>query len=306
MITTSGGGGSSAVVAAAAARYIQTLLADRTSLRGHPALINLGAYGAGMIGSGSTAYSFPLFGLDGYDLMGAVSEGSAITETTLTSAARTITVARRGLRRDLSDLMHSVDASGALNPVRLAQDGFVSALVTLTNLIAALASGFSSRVGTSGVDFDHDVWLEAKATLVEAKVPGPYIAVLHPNHFSRWQIDLEARGGLTQWSAAAANMQQLKGPGFQGLYDGIEVYTSDKCPASSSDYISMMFGTGAIGYVEQEIKFPASAIVLLQAGPIAVEEVRNGEKGATEIITHYYCGVTEIEDGRGVGMLAAG
>ena len=306
MITTSGGGGSNAIVSAVAVQYAQLLLADRASLRGHPALINLGAYGAGRIAAGSTAFQFTLFGLDGYDLLSAVSEGSAVTETSLTSAAKSISIARRGLRRDLSDWINSIDPTGALNPMRLAQDGFASASMTLTNLIAALASGFSTQVGTSGADFDHDVWLEAKAALIEAKVPGPYLAVLHPNHFSRWMVDLEGRGGLTQWSAAAAEMQILKGPGFQGIYDGVEVYTSSKCPASSSDYISMMFGQGAIGYAEQEITFPASAIIHLQVGPIAVEEVRNGEKGATEIITHYYAGVTEIEDGRGVGMIAAG
>jgi hypothetical protein len=306
MIKTTAGGGENAVLAAAAAGYVQLLLADRTSLRGHPAIVNLSAFGAGRLGGGSLVSQFTLFGLDGYDVMPAVAEGVTATETALTTALRTVTAARRGLFREMSDLMGAVDPTGQINPMRLAQDGFQSAMVTLTSLIAGLGSGFSTSVGTSGVDFDHDVFMAAKAALIEAKVPGPYICILHPTALSRWVIDLESRPGITQWRPSNEAMQILKGPGFQGTYDGIDVYSSDKCPASGGDFVSCMFGAGAVGYVEQQVVAPSSAITLLSAGPIFVEEIRNGKGGATGVMTHYYVGVTEIEDGRGVKILALG
>ncbi len=293
------------IVTAAAIRFVQLLLANRATLRGHPALINLGAFGAGRPGSGSLTSQFSLFGLDGYDTLASVAEGAAVTETALTMALRTIAVARRSLRRSLSDQMRTVDPTGTLNIPRFAIDGFVSANVTLTNLIAAMMSGFASSVGSSGVDFDHDTFLEAKATLIEAKVPGPYLSLMPETHFSRWMVDLEGRAGVTQWRPATAEMQMLKGPGFQGTYDNVDIITAPGCPTSGSDHIGGMFGLGAIGYAEMPVEYPQSAFILLQEGPIAVEEIRTGTSGLTDTVTHYHVGTVEIEDARGVQLLAA-
>lgn len=305
MIKTASGGGENVLVSAVAIAYLHNLLADRTSLRGHPAIINLAAYGAGKKGMGSKTSQFTLFGLDGYDVMGTVAEGDDITETALTNALKNITWARKGLRRDLSDEMRSLDSTGQLNEMRLAADGFGCAMVTLTALLGALSSGFSVQKGSTGVAFTHDLWQLGAKALVDGLVPGPYIAVLYPTHFSNWKLDLEQRGGMTQWRPAAAEMQVLKGPGYQGTYDGIDIYTTNRVAASGSDYVSMMFGRGAVGYVEQEVDYGPEARILLEQGPIAVELERKGTGGNTRILTNYRVGVTEIEDGRGVGLLAA-
>lgn len=294
------------ITSAVAIKYLQLMLANRASLRGHPALINLAAYGAGRPGSGSLTSQFSLFGLDGYDVLSATNEGATPSETALTMALRTIAVARRTLRRSLSDQMRTVDPTGALNVPRFAIDGWMGAQVTLTKLLAALMDGFATEVGTTGVDCSHDAFLEAKAALIDAKVPGPYLCVWPETHHSRWMIDLEGRGGLTQWRPATVEMQVLKGPGYQGNYDGVDIFTSDGCATDGADKIGGMFGQGAIGYAEMPIVYPESALIVLQDGPIAVEEVRDGLAGLTDTITHYHVGVTEIEDLRGVGIRALG
>lgn len=305
MIKVGSGGGENVLTSAVAIRYLQELLADRASLRGHPALVYLNQFGAGAKGIGSTTAQYTVWGLDGYDAMGTVAEGATISETALTNALKTATWARRGLRRDLSDDMRSTDPSGVLNPIRLAADGFGSAMVTLTNVIAALMSGFSVQKGTTGVSFTHDLWILGTGQLTAALVPGPYLALLHPNHFRDWKSDLEARGGLTQWVPAAAAMQILKGPGFQGTYDGVDVFTTNRVPTSGSDYVSGIFGRGAIGYVEQEVEYGPEAIIQVANGPIAVELERDGKGGFSSVLTHYRVGGSEIEDGRGCGLLAA-
>lgn len=305
MIKTGSGGGEYALLAASAVKYLELLLADRVSLRGHPAIINFAEYGGGKLGSGSVTHQYTLYGLDGTDAMSTVAEGATVSETALTNALRTITWARKGLRRDLSDDVRSVDHTGALNPPRLAQDGFGSAMVTLTALLAALGSGFSAQLGSTGVTFSHDLFMLGKAKLIENEVPGPWLLLQHPNHFADWMIDLESRGGLTQWRPAAADMQVMKGPGFQGTYDNVDIITTNRVPASGSDYVACMFGRGAIGYVEQEVIFGEEAYIILQVGPIAVELVRDGKGGYSSIVTHYRVGVAEIEDARGVGLLAA-
>ena len=301
-LLTTGTPGSTLLISTMAAQEVTLLLADRTSLRGHGSLINQ----ARMIGQGSLSKNIVLFGLDGYDAMSTTTEGSATTETALTTASRTLATASRHLRRDFSDQLASVDPTGAINPARLAMDGFASAMKTLTNLIGALASGFSVQVGSTGVAFDHDVFMAAKGKLIIANVPGPYLAVLKPVHFAAWINDLESRPGITQWNPANAEMQIMKGPGYKGLYDGVDVFTSDAVPASGGDYISLMTGRGAIAYAEQPVIYPASAFIIFEAGPIAVEEVRTGNSSMTNVITHYNVGVVEVQDAAGVGMLAIG
>jgi len=305
MIKTGSGGGENSLVSAAAIKFLQLYLADRASLRGHPALVYLNQFGAGKVGLGSGTAQYTIWGLDGYDAMQSTSEGATPSEDALTNALKTATWARKTLRRDLSDEIRSLDQTGVLNPMRLAQDGFGAAMVTLTNVIAALMSGFSVQKGSSGVVFSHDLWMLGKGALIEAEVPGPYLALLHPNHFADWMTDLESRGGLTQWRPAAAEMQVLKGPGFQGTYDGVDIITTNRVPTSGSDKVSGIFGRGAIGYVEQEVVFGEEAIILVKEGPIAVELSRAAAgAGYSSVVTNYRVGAAEIEDARGVGLLA--
>lgn len=305
---TSSSGGVTLIVAATAAKLLLLMLADRTSLRGHPALIDVSAYGAGKLGAGSKSFSFPILGLDGYDTLAAVSEGSEAANIPLAGSQKTIAIARYGGSRSVTDWINSIDPTGVLTPERLAQSGYMEAMAALTSLIAGLASGFSTNtVGASGVDMDHDVVIAAKNKLITSKVPGPYLCVMYPSCFADWTTDLESRGGLTQWSPAAANMQILKGPGFQGTYDGIDFYTSDKIPASGSDRLNMMIGRGAICYAEQDVMlFGANPEdIVLKAGAVAVEKDREARFGRGFLVTHYYAGVVEGIDAAGVKMTAA-
>lgn len=304
-IQTASGGGENALVGEAAIKYGQQLLADRGSLRGHPAIVNMAQYGAGRLGMGSKTAQYTLWGFDGTDAMSSVSEGSDVSETALTNALRNITWARKALRRDLTDDVRAVDPTGMINPMRLAQDGVGSAMVTLTGMLAALNSGYSTQVGSTGNPCTDALFTAAKKKLIEALVPGPYLAIMDQYHFADWMEDVKAAGGLVQWQAASAAMQILRGPGFQGTYDGIDVFTTDRCPTSGSDRISSIIGRGACGYVEQEVVYGQEAIIELNLGPIAVELDRKTLSGSTSVVTHYRVGVAEIEDARGVGILAA-
>ena len=209
-------------------------------------------------------------------------------------------------RSNASDWIASIDPTGIINPQRLAMSGLADAMVSLTNALAALSSGLSTTVGTSGVDMDHDTFMAAKNALIEAKVPGPYICILHQTAFTTWITDLESRLGMTQWQPANAEMQLMKGPGFQGIYDGVDIYTCDKIPASGSDRLSMMFGRGAIGFATQQIQGfgidPNN--ILMQSGPVLIEQSRNATAGTGNVTTHFYFGVVEIEDARGVQIIA--
>jgi hypothetical protein len=302
-ILTTGGGGQHAIVATSAARFLQLLLADRgkMSLRAHPALRNL-AFAPGV---GSLNHTLTSYGLDGYDLLIAHAEGTELSETALTTAARTLAIAPKGMRRDLGDLVRSIDPTGQLNPLVLANDGFRSAMATLGYMIAQLSGSWSANRGTSGLGFTHDLFMEGRAALIASKVPGPYIAVLDQNHFADWSQDLGNLSGVAQWQPATAEMQQMRGSGYQGKYLNFDVFTNDGCASSGSDKVSQMFGAGGVGYGEQQLVYDEGADLLLNSGPIAVERERSATKSQTTIVTHYAVGTVITEQARGVGLLAA-
>ena len=279
------------------------LLGDRASLRNHSALVNLGR---DMIGSSTEQIN--LLGLDGTDLMSSISETSAVSNTALTDAQATISPAMHRLQYELTDQTRIHDPTGALNTPRLAVSMVGSAMMTLTNLIAKEGDGFTTA-GSSGVVFTHDTFIAAKTALIQALVPGPYLFAMKPKSFTDWTTDLESRGGLTQWRPAAAQMQALRGNGYQGNYDNCDIFTSDQVQGmnSNADWGNFLFGRGALGFKEvAQGAPPRSQIVILDVnGVIRVAESRTESEGETAVVGHYYVGTNVIETARGRTVLGA-
>tara|TARA_Y100001973_G_scaffold55859_1_gene82601 strand:+ start:1302 stop:2225 length:924 start_codon:yes stop_codon:yes gene_type:complete len=278
-------------------------LADRASLRNHPALINLGG---DLIGGVSEKVN--VLGLDGSDLMSSVAEAASVANTALTEAQATVTPAMHRLKYEYTDQMGAHDPTGAINSARLGLSIVGSAMMTLTNLIAKEGDDFT-QTGSTGVAFSHDTFIATKAALIQALVPGPYLMVFKPKSFTDWMTDLESRGGLTQWNPAASEMQVLRGGGFQGVYDGCEIFTSDQVQGlnTNADWGNFMFGRGAIGYKEVAQGAPKRSqfVVLDLNGVIRVAEMRTEDAGTTSVVGHYYVGTAIIEAGRGRTALGA-
>lgn len=302
-ILSGSGGGQNILVSAVASKMAMLLLADRASYRNHPALVNLGE---DLIGS--TTEQFTQYGLDGYDLMSSVTEIQSVSNTALTTAKKTVAPARHAISYDYSDYMSTLDQTGQINSQRLALSIVQSANMTFTNNLAKLLDDFSTTVGTSGVAYTHDTFLAGQFKLLQAKVPGPYLRILKPKQFTNWQSDLETRGGVTQWRAASEDMQALRGLGFQGYYNNIEVGVSDQVQSvnAGADWAGGIFGRGAVGFKELMITArPVSAFIILEAGPVRVEEVRAGRTEETAVRGTYYHALVEIEDLRGVTEISA-
>src|SRR5688500_18866220 len=101
------GAGDLRLTEALAAEY-RLLLKDRFSLLGHAAI----HYAGNCEQSGSTVIKVPLAGLGGYDRMAAVAENASASNTAVTDASATITVARQAIQRQVSDLNDMVDSIG--------------------------------------------------------------------------------------------------------------------------------------------------------------------------------------------------
>jgi len=302
-ILSGSGGGNNILVTAIGAKMAMLLLADRASMRNHPALINLGE---NLVGTATEQYT--QYGLDGYDLMSSVTEIQSVGNTALTTAKQTVSPARYALAYDWSDYVETLDQTGQINSLRLALSIVMSGNMTFTNNLAKMIDDFSVVVGSTTVAYTHDTFLAGQFKLKQQKVPGPYLRIMKPKMFTDWQSDLEARGGVTQWRAATEQMQQLRGLGFEGEYNGIEVFTSDQVQTANAgaDWAGGIFGRGALGFKELRLKpAPASAFIILEAGPIRVEEIRSGRTEETAVRGTYYHGFVEIEDLRGVTELGA-
>ena len=305
LYSTTDPGPADLISASVIARRVALLgLASRYSLRNHPSLVRIGDDIVGMTLAGSLTGA--VVDLDGADIMSSVAENASISNTALTTATYTVSPADYGLSREVSDVSRRRDPTGILNPMRLGQDGVMSAAMTLTNLLAQEIDG-GTQVGSTGVDMTHDTFLAEQFALEQALVPGPYMCTLKPKQFTDWQSDLEGRSGLTQWRPSSVQMQQLRGEGMKGAYNGIDVATSNQVQGlnANADWGGGMWGYGALGY-QEEPQAPAvrSQFVLLDIPGasgrvvIRVAETRDEKGRLTAIVSHYSVGTVTIEGDR--------
>jgi hypothetical protein len=117
-------------------------------------------------------------------------------------------------------------------------------------------AGFSTSVGTTGVNLTEAQFLEAKATLIGRRIKEPYVALLHPIQ----AFDLMADIGTTLTVGtgvdmrAGTNIQTPDATGDFGTWYGVRVLTSSAVPLANAgaDRAGGMFGSNrAIGMVEK-------------------------------------------------------
>lgn len=292
----------SARLAAILAKEIELTLADRASLHKHASIKFMG----NIVGSGSNVIQTPIVALDGFDTMSSPADGAAVSNTALTETNANITVARRALQYSISDLANLTDSVG-LNVQRLAQSMVGSAQMTFQSLLCDVTDGFTSTVGTSGVDMTVDDFFSAQFTLTLASVPGPYICILHPRQLADLQSSLRAEAGPNQYVAATQDMLNIKGQGFSGMFNGVDIFVSSKVPTANAgaDRAGGMFGYGAVGYAEgSPFAITGAGGIVAPAGtPIVVEFERDASSALTKIIGNYYVGVAKLQDSMGVSII---
>jgi hypothetical protein len=267
------------------------MLAARESLPNHPALV----YGGDAAGTGSIVVKVPHLGLDGYDLPNSVADGSAIANTALSDSSTAITVARYSKAYEISDLARLSDR-GLLSPQAFAQDAVVSSAALLVSLVAPLMSGFSQTVGTSGVDLSIAQYFSAIGTLEVNNVPGPYLAILHPQQVADLRAAIAASSaGAIQWLPESQEQVRLLGNGFRGTFGGVQIFSTTYVPtvAGGADRGGGMFGKGAVLWADASIPASNSSEELIIGGKVLFERDREPKQGLTQYVTHRFVGVSE-------------
>lgn len=288
-------------------RMIELKLADRAELYKAPQFLNFGT----LNGTGSSALQVPVVGLAGTDLMAAVGDGSPVANTSITSSAATITIARQALRYDITDLASLTDplASGAGVGVEgLANSMAIAFGMRLTQMITALSSGLSQSVGATTVALSVSTFFDAIYKLQLQSNDGEFAAVLAPQQINHLINSLRSETGPGQYVAATQDQIAAKGQGFRGMLFGVSLYTSSTVPTANAgaDRLGMMTATGAIGYATGT-PMPiqgAGAIILPAGSQVVVELERSAASGLTTVVGNAFAGVAEIQDLKAVGILS--
>lgn len=288
-------------------RMIELKLADRAELYKAPQFLNFGT----LNGTGSSALQVPVVGLAGTDLMAAVGDGSSVSNTSITSSAATITIARQALRYDITDLASLTDplASGAGVGIEgLANSMAIAFGMRLTQMITALSSGLSQSVGTTTVALSVSTFFDAIYKLQLQSNDGEFAAVLAPQQINHLINSLRSETGPGQYVAATQDQIAAKGQGFRGMLFGVSLYTSSTVPTANAgaDRLGMMTATGAIGYATGT-PMPiqgAGAIILPAGSQVVVELERSAASGLTTVVGNAFAGVAEIQDLKAVGILS--
>ena len=279
-------------------------LTDKASLVNHPYILNFG----NLNGSGSSALQVPVVGLGGYNAMAAVADGSAASNTAITTGAATITIARQALVRQISDLAQ-LTSNGPMNVTveALAEDMVGAFNKRVTAMLCGLSSGFSTSVGSTGVNLSVSTFYDAIFSL-QLTANDSFMAILHPQQINDLVSSLRSETGPGQYLAATQEQVQAKGPGYRGSLFGVELFGSTLVPTANAgaDYLGYMFSKGAVGYATgSAAPVRGAADVILPAGtPIVVELGRSAEAGLSTIVGSAFVGVAELDDARGVGIVS--
>jgi hypothetical protein len=292
----------SARLAAVLHQEIVLKLADRASLHMHPSILRLG----NVAGRGSSTVQIPVVGLDGSDVMSSVADGSPVSNTALSESGVNVTVARHALQYSISDLANLTDSVG-LNVQRLAESMVGSTLMTFQSLLCNVIDDFTQVVGTSGVDMSVDDFYSAQFALTLQSVAGPYICILHPRQLADFQASLRAEAGPSQFVPATQEMLNIKGQGFAGMFNGVDIFVSSKVVTANAgaDRAGAMLGYSAIAMAEGSpfAVTGAGGIVQPAGTPLVVEFERDASSALTKIVGNYYCGVAKVQDGMGVSII---
>lgn len=270
------------------------LLADRAVLGQHPSIFEAGD----VAGTSNNVIKVPRYGLDGYDTMATATEIQDVANVAFTDASTNITVGRYTLSYDVSTL--AVGTDRVLSWPRFAQSLLRSAQITETEVCAALATGFSTSVGSVSSEMALTTFLSALSTLEGDDVPGPYLFVGHTAHKRGLRLEqLLSVGGQAQYQAPVGT---AVGTGMGGTLFGVDLFFTNRAPDSSTGKAGMMVGQGAIlrGQMTPPVNDPSRQAAF---NNILIEYARDAGATVDEYHGHAYFAYAENDDTRGVQVL---
>lgn len=235
------------------------------------------------------------------------AEGTAVANTAYATSDFTLAVTKYSRAYELTDLVGI--AGSPIDLQRIVKNLSDGVALTMTDLMTALFPALSNTVETSGVDLTVDGIYAAQFLLNSSSAMAPYNCVLHPVQMNNFRESLRSEAGAQQFQNPTAEMLATKGPGFQGAWNGINFWQSDSVELvnTAADRCGAMYDGQCFAYTMADVgrlqgHIPAQNIIV-NAGELIVELVRDGYGGQSAAVAHMYPAVAEVEDARGVGII---
>lgn len=187
----------------------------------------------------------------GADKYATTSEGTNMTVLDLASDAATVTPARKGFARQISDMFRSLDSWGAVGWGLFARESTIAWMQTAVNVFGALATSISATGGNTGGAATWGQVVADMQTLGIAEVQPPYVLITRPKDWANVANDAFSLGGwVAQSGGEVGNLLGAVNSGFKGVFmnGDLYVYTSSELTASGGDHYSMMFGRGFLAW----------------------------------------------------------
>lgn len=213
----------------------------------------------------------------------ALTEGTDMTSTTVSTSSVDITVAEVGAQVVLTDLA----AMGSGNPAQELGTVLGNAIATKMDVdLLALFDGFSASIGAAAQEITVADLFKAAATLRNAKAQGDIFAVVHPFHAYQLKANLtntfaNPNGGDAQNTAMANS--------YVGTIAGIDIYESANIVIDVNDDAK-----GAV--------FSREALAIAMKRDFQIETQRDASLRAFELNATAIYGVGELDDTYGVEM----
>ena len=214
----------------------------------------------------------------------ALTEGTDMSSTTVSTSSVTITVAEVGAQVVLTDMA----AMGAGDPANELGTVLGNSIATKIDTdLLALFDGFSTALGSAGTEITVADIFKAAATLRTNKAQGDMFAVLHP--YQAYVV----KAGLTNTFAnpnGGVKQNEAMVNGYVGTLAGIDVYESSLISIDGSD-------DAKAGVFSRE------ALALAMKRDFQIERQRDASLRGWELNATAIYGVGELEDTYGVEML---
>ena len=254
---------------------------------------------------GSDSMSVALDGAPG--AFASTAEAAAASNSAYGSSKFDLQIARYVRQYAMSDLFGVTDGPIDLEAV---VDTLANGVgLTMTDLLTALFNSLSSNV-TSTTTLTVDDVYSAIYTLnlagAQSSADAPYSLVLHPKQMNDFRTSLRGESAGSALQYVSAEILAAKGPGYQGNWQGVDVWQSDSIAQvdASAHYSGAMFAKDAFAYTMAPVRALAGHIpaqnIIADAGELLIENSRDASSGLSTAVASMFCGVAEAQDALGV------
>lgn len=243
----------------------------------------------------------------GLNKFSPTAQGSDFTVETLSSAAATVTPARRGMARQVADMARALQSMDELAWLQFVNDQTIAWQQSVVSLIASLFPSFSASGGVSGGTATWASIVSAYQALGTAKSAGPYVLITRSKDWANVSSDAYALGGRVANASETDSYLNPTNPGFKGIFlnGNLWVYCSDELPTSAGDTVSGMFGPEALAW-DAFMPDPSPATQVLLWTPLyGVEISRESLKSEDQVVGSTHLGASIRQNAAGIKLLFA-